>query len=1114
MSWRDAITMSSLLQALLRLAFGFLLLAPGLLRSQLDTLPVAVIEGPSIASVCSGVSIDVADASFNPEGGCVDSLKRYWFIEGSASVVQMEGSLGTPGASFDFDEGTSGTEALELIFEGPGDVVVWAYVANACGYDSASISFSVAPGGPITGLESLQDTEAICTGESIEADIDTGHESDTIFWSVTVEPGLSYEGAASGWGVSPFEFTSGPFINDSPSDREIDLAFWRACGGPVTTHAIEVHPEVSISVVAQDTACTGTPWFALVNADVHGVEVAWTVDEESPVLGAQAGSGPFVYDPLENLSDSLQAMTYTFTTPDAVCPADAFAYSVYVAPAFDLPELDATYFLCSGDSVEVSDYSIEQVGVDYGWTYQGDELGIPASGLGLLAGVTVENSTQQTLEGTLHLEAYFLGCTNQIDYDLNVLPTPELGVDSTMQAVCSNVPLGIAIVNEVEGALLEWEVLAAPSITGAAGGFNEGSVTLMDTLVNAGAFVDTVRYVFATPTYQCPADPVSLSLLVAPDLSLVPLESQHVCDGEWVQVPSVELPLQQVEYAWYLESGGGVGLDSSGLGPLPSWQADLGGALETAFAQVHVQVDGFGCVDSTHLAVEVEPIPVIELFGWTDVVCSDVPLAVEVGSTVSDAGVVWEWISPPQVTGLNSFGGAGIFDVPVNSDTANATVNVLFYTEGSFCFADSVEEVFDIRPSFQLPELDPAAFCNGTLVAAPFEVSEVPGVEQFWLNSNPAMGLSDAGLGVVPEWTALAEEALEATVVQVSAYADCPNDTSIWSVQIHPTPQLSHNVGPNGGLDCQTGLATIEGFSSTGFGAFTWSGPGNVTPDGNSASVDAAGEYVLAFVDDATGCEASDTAMVAPPEPMVIQDVLVDSLTCFGIDDGRIELVVEEPSEVFFEWSPAVSFGEVAQDLAEGNYQVWAINASNCVASVEVELVSPVVLQVALVDSSPSICGVASGYLEVEASGGLGGYVYDWGGQTGERLGEVDAGVYEVVVTDSAGCTVFSSFEIECAMELPILVNQLITPNEDGFNDRLVIEDLHLYPGHTLQVFNRWGGLVYEAAPYLNDWEGTWDAGEGAGQPLPSATYYFLFETGVDWVLPFRGYVELQNEGR
>ena len=213
-------------------------------------------------------------------------------------------------------------------------------------------------------------------------------------------------------------------------------------------------------------------------------------------------------------------------------------------------------------------------------------------------------------------------------------------------------------------------------------------------------------------------------------------------------------------------------------------------------------------------------------------------------------------------------------------------------------------------------------------------------------------------------------------------------------------------------------------------------------------------------------------------------------------------------------WSPAVSSVSFAENLGEGMFQVWAINASNCVDSVQVELVSPEVIQVALVDSSPSICGLASGYVEVEASGGLGGYEYHWEVQTGGRLDGIDAGVYEVEVSDSLGCRVFESFEISCAMELPILVNQLITPNADGFNDRLIIEDLHLYPGHTLQVFNRWGGIVYEAALYQNDWEGTWEAGQGGGQPLPSATYYFLFDTGVEWVLPFRGFVELQNEGQ
>ncbi|GAB3577922.1 T9SS type B sorting domain-containing protein [Hymenobacter daeguensis] len=44
----------------------------------------------------------------------------------------------------------------------------------------------------------------------------------------------------------------------------------------------------------------------------------------------------------------------------------------------------------------------------------------------------------------------------------------------------------------------------------------------------------------------------------------------------------------------------------------------------------------------------------------------------------------------------------------------------------------------------------------------------------------------------------------------------------------------------------------------------------------------------------------------------------------------------------------------------------------------------------------------------------------------------------------------------------------VITPNHDGLNDVLVIDNILLYPGNTFTVFNRWGREVYKTTNYQN----------------------------------------------
>jgi gliding motility-associated-like protein len=63
------------------------------------------------------------------------------------------------------------------------------------------------------------------------------------------------------------------------------------------------------------------------------------------------------------------------------------------------------------------------------------------------------------------------------------------------------------------------------------------------------------------------------------------------------------------------------------------------------------------------------------------------------------------------------------------------------------------------------------------------------------------------------------------------------------------------------------------------------------------------------------------------------------------------------------------------------------------------------------------------------------------------------------------------------------------SPNDDGVNDTFVIPGLDEYPNNKLYVYNRWDGLVYYAAPYANDWDGTnWKSGKN----LPDGTYIYL----------------------
>ncbi len=72
-------------------------------------------------------------------------------------------------------------------------------------------------------------------------------------------------------------------------------------------------------------------------------------------------------------------------------------------------------------------------------------------------------------------------------------------------------------------------------------------------------------------------------------------------------------------------------------------------------------------------------------------------------------------------------------------------------------------------------------------------------------------------------------------------------------------------------------------------------------------------------------------------------------------------------------------------------------------------------------------------------------------------------------------------------------VPTLITPNNDGVNDLLVVPCLETdrYPNNKITVFNQWGNIVFSASPYANDWDGTHD-----GTSLPVSTYFYIMDFG------------------
>lgn len=87
----------------------------------------------------------------------------------------------------------------------------------------------------------------------------------------------------------------------------------------------------------------------------------------------------------------------------------------------------------------------------------------------------------------------------------------------------------------------------------------------------------------------------------------------------------------------------------------------------------------------------------------------------------------------------------------------------------------------------------------------------------------------------------------------------------------------------------------------------------------------------------------------------------------------------------------------------------------------------------------------------------------------------------------------------------PFFIPNVISPDEDGKNDKFVIKGLDKFESNSIVIFNRYGDHVFEADNYKNDWY---------AEGLPAGTFYYVLKAvdsvGKEHV--FKGWILIVNE--
>ncbi len=285
---------------------------------------------------------------------------------------------------------------------------------------------------------------------------------------------------------------------------------------------------------------------------------------------------------------------------------------------------------------------------------------------------------------------------------------------------------------------------------------------------------------------------------------------------------------------------------------------------------------------------------------------------------------------------------------------------------------------------------------------------------------------------------------------------------------------------------CQGESITLH--SSTGGG--TWSSSNtaiaNVGLQTGIVQSLAAGNVSITYYDSSY---AEVFILVVKPAPVINANIQL--VKCYGNNDGSINVNRSGDNGAYnYIWSTGDTLTYIS-NLSPGAYWLRVSDSTMpCISTDTFLITQPDSLEL-IADIKNDACRSGIGSIKVFVTGGIAPYYYSWSNYAiNDSIYALAPGDYTLVINDKNNC--INNFDLTVKEDscLPIIVHDVITPNGDGVNDVWVIEGLQNYPKNTVQVFDKWGDMVYEQSRYNNDWGGR----AKNGDYLADGTYFYVLK--------------------
>lgn len=357
-----------------------------------------------------------------------------------------------------------------------------------------------------------------------------------------------------------------------------------------------------------------------------------------------------------------------------------------------------------------------------------------------------------------------------------------------------------------------------------------------------------------------------------------------------------------------------------------------------------------------------------------------------------------------------------------------------------------------------------------------------------------------------------------------STISGCTGPSTCEVIDVQPEPIITIAASNNDSTIC---LGDDFILTASGAQTYTWSGPNSFSSNINPVSVSNAtmaeeGYYVVNGTD-ANGCVGQDSMLI---------DVL--DLPTVGITADQASAVycnstiatLTGSGGATYDWTGPNGYTNQGTSVtifnltaaSQGYYYITGTDNEGCSNNDSVYVTVITDVPVTMTPDTTVCPG------EVIMLYGNGGQSYTWSGplsfysEVQNPLVTMDAdfdqtGYYYLTVVDGNGCIGTDSSFVEVTNnEDCLFIPNLITPNKDFSNDEWVINGIDKYKDAEVEIYNRWGNLVYSASPYNNDWDGSVNSGTVIGNEdkVPVGTYFYIIRLNDGDKPPYKGYVEVQ----